>query len=41
MIDLIFENFQIFLVIGLALAAWLKNRANAKEEEEAERNAGT
>lgn len=35
----LFENFQILLVIGLALAAWLKNRAEAKQEEEAERNA--
>lgn len=35
----LFDNFQILLVIGLALAAWLKNRAESKEEEEAERRA--
>ena len=35
----LFENFQILLVIGLALAAWLKNRGESQEEEEAERRA--
>ncbi len=35
----LFDNFQILLVIGIALAAWLKNRGEAKEEEEAERQA--
>ena len=37
--DFVFENFQILLVIGLALAAWLKNRGDTAEEEEAERQA--
>ena len=35
----LFENFQILLVIGLALAAWLKNRGEAAKEEEGERRA--
>lgn len=37
--DLLFDNFQILLVLGLALAAWLKNRGDAKQEEDAEREA--
>ena len=35
----LFENFQILIVIGIAFAAWLKNRGEAKEEEESERQA--
>lgn len=35
----LFENFQILLVIGLALAAWLKNRGESAKEEEGERRA--
>ena len=37
--DLLFENFGLLLIIGVAFASWLKNRADAKEEEEAERRA--
>ena len=37
--DWLFDNFQILLVIGLALAAWLKNRGESAQEEEAEREA--
>ena len=35
----LFDNFQILLVLGIAFAAWLKNRGEAKEEEESERQA--
>lgn len=35
----LFENFQILLVLGLALAAWLKNRSESAQEEESERRA--
>lgn len=35
----LFDNFQILLVLGLALAAWLKNRSESKAEEESERRA--
>ncbi|MGB0291120.1 MAG: hypothetical protein ACPGIA_00930 [Luteolibacter sp.] len=35
--DLLLENFHFLVMIGLALAAWLKNRGQSKEEEEAER----
>ena len=39
--DWIFDNFQILALVGLALASWLKSRADAKaaerEEEEARR----
>jgi len=37
--DFLFDNFQILLVLGLALAAWLKNRGEAREEEANERRA--
>ena len=37
--DLILENFHILLMIGIAFAAWLKNRGSNAEDEEAERQA--
>jgi len=37
--DWLFDNPQILVFIGLALAAWLKNRGESKEEEESERRA--
>lgn len=37
--DWILEHFQIFIVIGLALASWLKHRADAKAAEAEERRA--
>ncbi|MDX1680600.1 MAG: hypothetical protein R3242_07710 [Akkermansiaceae bacterium] len=37
--NLLFENFEILIVLGLAIAAWIKNRAEQKESEEAERRA--
>lgn len=37
--DLLFENFGFLLIIGVALASWLKSRIEAKQEEQAERRA--
>lgn len=37
--DWIFDNFQILALVGLALASWLKSRADAKAAEREEREA--
>lgn len=37
--DWFFDNFQIFALVGLALASWLKARMDAKQAAEEERNA--
>jgi hypothetical protein len=37
--DWIFDNFQILVVIGVAVASWLKHRADQKKAEEEERQA--
>jgi hypothetical protein len=37
--DWIFDNFQIVALVGLALASWLKSRADAKAAEREEREA--
>ena len=37
--DWIFDNFQILAIVGLALASWLKSRADAKAAEREEREA--
>ena len=37
--DWIFDNFQILALVGLALASWLKTRADAKAAEREERRA--
>ena len=37
--DWIFDNFGLLLIIGVAAASWMKNRGEAAEEEEAERQA--
>lgn len=37
--DWIFDNFQILAIVGLALASWLKSRADAKAAEREERRA--
>jgi hypothetical protein len=37
--DWIFDNFQILAIVGIALASWLKRRADAKAAEREEREA--
>lgn len=37
--DWIFDHFQILALVGLALASWLKSRADAKAAEREEREA--
>lgn len=37
--DWIFDNFQILALVGLALASWLKSRADAKAAEREEQEA--
>jgi type IV secretory pathway VirB10-like protein len=37
--DWIFDNFQILAIVGLALASWLKSRADAKAAEREEQEA--
>ena len=37
--DWIFDNFQILALVGLALASWLKTRADAKAAEREEQEA--
>lgn len=37
--DWIFDNFQILAIVGIALASWLKTRADAKAAEREERRA--
>lgn len=37
--DWIFDNFQILALVGIALASWLKSRADAKAAEREEREA--
>jgi type IV secretory pathway VirB10-like protein len=37
--DWLFDNFQIFALVGLALASWLKTRFDAKQAEQEERRA--
>ena len=37
--DWFYDNFQIFALVGLALASWLKARMDAKQAEQEERRA--
>jgi hypothetical protein len=37
--DWIFDNFSILAIVGIAMASWLKARADAKEAERQEREA--